>query len=241
MVQTLRQAGQQREPAAGIGGAPVEGGDQVAVELLSGGQGLVGQACPAWLEPVGPPACVSIAQVGELIGTIGLLEGIDPQCLQQVVAGLCIQAHFTHDEALVDKAAEHIEHHGGIDITPCAGDDLGGLERERPDEHTQVSEHETLRLVEAFVTPLHRRTQRLVVGHRHVPSTGQEPKPVVELTADVPRAQLSASCGRQLERQWNAVQTMADVDDRPESSARISRRGSARSARSTNSRLASCS
>ena len=157
---------------------------------------------------------VRIAQPGELAGAVGLRGGVRTQGLQQSIAGLTAGAFVGDDEALVDEAADEIEHFVSVDVTGRGDDHLGRLEGERSGEDTETPERDSLAVVEPLVAPVDRRGEGLLARHHRAGAAGQVPEAVVQLGGDSFRRGLPAAGGGQLDRQRDAVEPVTDLGDR---------------------------
>src|SRR5207247_6561543 len=84
---------------------------------------------------------------------------------------------------------------------------------ERGREHAEAVDDPPLCRRQERIRPVDRRTQRLVALHGGAPSTRQEAEPFVEHACQVGWRERDDACGRQLDGEWDAVESPADVCD----------------------------
>jgi hypothetical protein len=157
---------------------------------------------------------------------------------QQPIARLA--GCLIHDQRLLHERGQQIEDVGGqepvvssqfrrgpvrrfcphpTDHGPLTTDCRIGADRFRrfqvpaAGEHRQLPQQASLRLAEEVVAPLDECSQRLVTRQRCAAAPGEQAKPVIEPVVELlDRQRLHAGC-RQLDRQRNTVQPLADLDD----------------------------
>ena len=93
-------------------------------------------------------------------------------------------------------------------------DRFHGIEREAADEHREPVEQRPLPLVEQTIAPLDRREQRLMPAVGAPRSLGEQAEAIVEARGDLVRAEMSHARGRELDRERNAVEALADLPHR---------------------------
>ena len=120
-----------------------------------------------------------------------------------------------------------------------AHDRLGRLQRPAAGEHRQPPQQRPLRLGEQVVAPVDQRPQRLLAGQRRAAAAGQQPEAVVQPRRDLLHRQRLHPRRRQLDRQRDAVQPLADLRHGRRVLLRECELGRPQVARSTNSRTAS--
>ena len=114
-------------------------------------------------------------------------------------------------ERLVDEVRQQVEH---VDLViALVGADGGRCsEVEGPCEHREPVERVAFGLFEELIGPLDGRLERLVAAFG-LPSVAQEPEPVVESFGQLRERHRPHSCGCELEREGDAVELFADVND----------------------------
>ncbi len=117
------------------------------------------------------------------------------------------------DQGLADELAEDVEHAERIDIA-VGGDRLGRGEVEAAREHRETGEHGSFVVVELVVGPVDRGAQGLVAARAPAYRAGEKPEALVEALRDLRRSEHLGPRGRELDRERDAVQSSADLDDR---------------------------
>jgi len=148
---------------------------------------------------------------GGFAGFPEAFEGISPRGLEQPIAGhrLALGQH----QRLVHQRAKVIERSPAVDLR-IPGDVLRGFQREAAGEHAQAAEHALLLGGEQAMTPLERRSQRLVPAEHCARSGGEHVEALAEPRAQAFDAEQRHAGGRELDGQRNAVEPAADLDDR---------------------------
>ena len=153
---------------------------------------------------------------------VGLVRGgealarVLPDGLEHAVAHTVRTAARTvgdDEQRPVGEALEEIQHRERADGLG-ARDDLGRVEREATGEHRQPREQASLGIRQQLVAPVHRRAERLLARDRRARTTGQEPEAIIEPVEDLLRAQHAGARGRELDRERDAVEPVADRRDR---------------------------
>ena len=108
---------------------------------------------------------------------------------------------------------EQVEHGPAVDLF-VGGDVLRQFEREATDEHAEPAEHRLLVRRQQAVAPFERRAQRLVAPQQRARAAGQQVEALVEPRTQPFDAKQPHAGGRQLDRQWYAVEAAADVCNR---------------------------
>ncbi len=209
------ETAQQVQPDRRVARAPVERRGQAVVEQLDvvdDGVGVEDRLLR--LQPVDPELHLCVPDRFELIGDADSVERVRPQRLQQPVVLLPARSLFRHHEVLVDQPAHHVEHGHGFDVAERRRDSLRSLHREDPGEDAEAAEHDLLALVQPVVAPFHRRGQRLLAGEDGAGASCEEMEAIVELEGDSLNGHLAATSRRQLQRERDAVEAMADLRDR---------------------------
>ena len=116
-------------------------------------------------------------------------------------------------ERLLDEPFEQVEDVDGVDVA-VGGHELGGLEVEAAREHREAAQHRPLLVAQQVVGPVDGGPQRLVALDRRAAATGQEPEALPEPLRDLRRRQRARPGGRELDRERDAVEAPADLDDR---------------------------
>ena len=96
-------------------------------------------------------------------------------------------------------------------VETCVGDGLGRHHRCAAGEHGKAREALLLLVVEQVVAPVDCRAQRLLTGGRVAGTGAQRTEDDVQALGDLAGRQHAAAGGRQLDRQWEAVDAPADL------------------------------
>ncbi len=116
---------------------------------------------------------------------------------------------------------------------------LRQFEREAAGEHAEPAEHALLLVRQQAVAPLERGAQRLMAAQLHARAARQHVEALVEALGEPLHAEQRHARRGQLDRQRDAVELAADLDDRRRRCRAPSRkRGSSACARSMNSATA---
>jgi hypothetical protein len=134
-----------------------------------------------------------------------------PDRLQQAVAAFVRSGRGQHHQGLVDQVGEELE---GVEIIAASGDGFGGVDVEAFWEHRQPAKHGLLLAGEEVVAPIDHAPQGLVAGGTAPGAATQEPKPVVETAGQLVRPQEAQAGRRELEGEWESVESAADVRHR---------------------------
>ena len=119
-----------------------------------------------------------------------------------------------HDQQRpIGEALQQIQHRERADGIG-ARDDLGRVEREATGEHRKTREQASLGIGQQLVAPVDRRAERLLARDSGARTTGEEPEAVIEAVEDLLRAQHASARGRELDRERDAVEPVADPRDR---------------------------
>ena len=134
-------AGEAAADAVGLGGrgvvGPVEGGEHVGQHRVGRADVEVVLAPVERFAPVDEPGGVTVTGRGQLTRFAEAVEGELADGFQQpVVAGGVVE----QDEALVDEAADDVEHVVAGDVDIVGGHGFGGLQREGAPEHGQAAQ-----------------------------------------------------------------------------------------------------
>ena len=111
------------------------------------------------------------------------------------------------------RLAERVDHIPLVEVV-SARDRHRGVAHERGREHTESIEHDALRVVEHRIRPLDRRPQRLVPLHPAPAAPAEQPEPLIEVSGDLGRLHRHDPRRRELDRQRNVVEPLADLLDR---------------------------
>ena len=93
------------------------------------------------------------------------------------------------------------------------GDRFDGIERRAADEHRQQPEHPALRLGQQVVAPVQGGLERLLAGQRGPAAADQEVEPIVEAVGDRGDREDGDARRRELDRQRQAVEVVAQARD----------------------------
>ena len=139
------------------------------------------------------------------------LQRIGASGLQHPVArdGIALRQH----QRLVHQCAEMIERRPWID-TLVARDVLGRLQGEAAREYAEAPEHCLLVDREQRVAPFQRRAQRLMATEDYARTAGQQVEAFMQARAQSFDAEQREPCGRELDREWDAIQAPTDLDHR---------------------------
>ena len=161
------------------------------------------------------------------------LQGVLPQRLQHLEAGVPLAVLLGEHQRAVDQPGQPVQHAARRDepgpARRCSslrahrvgrGRRIGRhplRRRQRPaaGEDGQAPEEGPLRLGEQGVAPVHRRGQGLLPGERGAAPAGQQAEAVVQLTQEVPHRQDGRAGGGQLQGQGDPVQPAAQLGHRP--------------------------
>ena len=91
---------------------------------------------------------------------------------------------------------------------------LDRVEAESAGEDRQADEERALRIGQEVEAPVESGLQGPVTGERHPAAAGEQPEPIVERAGDLLGRQGLDPCRGELDREWNPVQSPADLDDR---------------------------
>jgi hypothetical protein len=154
--------------------------------------------------------CMPPPQLVALSGCLESLGAILADRLEQPVPGR-LAALVDSDERCLDQALHVVERCvGRID----RADALDGIEPESAREHRQLREQPLAGRVEEVVAPVHGLAERPVAG-RPEPSPGhEEAEAIAESLADLRRGEDAGTCGRELDRQRDALEVGTDLADR---------------------------
>jgi hypothetical protein len=122
---------------------------------------------------------------------------------------------FDHHQRLVDQRGEMVEHAPWLE-PGVAGDRLGELDGEPAGTDAKPSQHGLLVGLEQVVAPFEGGAQGLVARQRRAHAAGQQPEARVEVVANGAEPEGRGPRCRQLDRQRQAVEATADVDDERE-------------------------
>ena len=196
-------------------------------------------------EPAEPRSIVTADEVrcgslheGEVVGAMPLLKAVEVaaggKSLQPVVA------HGLHEPVAVARAAlVDLDHRLGDEIGDqveqvervdrVVGDDgLGRFERELAREHREALEDDLFPRLKQPVGPVNRSSQGLMTSACRATSLPKQPEPLVHAGEDRGGAHRRDARGRELNRQWDAVEAPTQLTPRPPSSQRSARTRRAR-------------
>ena len=168
---------------------------------------------PASLEPPDPEPHVGVAQQCQLSRVMSPVQCVTGVRSPAAGTGARRAPVVVEHEALVDEAAEQVEHLARS-RSPGAATRLGRVERERPGEDAEPAQDAPAPAVEEVVAPVDRRGQGLLPGQRGPRAAGEQPEAVVEVARRSARRSAPAAGRGQLERQRDAVEPPADLGDR---------------------------
>ena len=132
--------------------------------------------------------------------------------LEHAIARLA-RRRFGQEQRLVDEPLEEVEHLVGDD--GAAGRHrLGRLEGERPREHREPGEQRALGVGQQVEAPVHGGAKRPMTRQCRAAAPGQQAEAMVEPGGDLGRRQGANPGRRELDRQRDAVETVADLHDR---------------------------
>ena len=117
-----------------------------------------------------------------------------------------------HHQRLVHQRRQHVQRLAGRSL-PGRTDRLGIVNGEPAGEHAQASEEHLLRRRQQVVTPVDGRSERLLTRQRRATSSGQQREPVGQPIEDLLGGEDSGSNRGKLDRQRQAVETAAQLDD----------------------------
>ena len=115
-------------------------------------------------------------------------------------------------ERLVDEAREQVEHLRLVHFASGA-DDFGRVERPAAREDRQAPEQHALFGRQQVVTPVDQRAQGALARQRGPASPGEESQAVAESRGDRVERHRAHARGGELDRQGDAVEVPADLDD----------------------------
>src|SRR5580765_753527 len=121
-------------------------------------------------------------------------------------------AVLPYDERLLDEPCEQERDFVAIEAVSGA-DLLGGLQREAPREGREPPQQDLLLGREQLVAPVERRLERLLARRRGAAARSEESEAVVEAAGQRGRSERVHTGGRELERQREPVQPVADPGD----------------------------
>ena len=154
---------------------------------------------------------MAVARVLGLAGFFESFAGILTDGLQQSVAhgsALMLADH----QRFVDQRREQVEY-GARRNGVAGGHHLGGFEGPSAGERRQAAQHGPLVLRQERVTPVHRRSQRLLPGHGSSRARREQTEPIAQPRGNLLDAKNPHPRRRQLDRQRNTVQAPTDVLD----------------------------
>jgi hypothetical protein len=140
-----------------------------------------------------------------------LLQSVSAGCVQQTIARTGV-IDVRHDERLRDQAGNSVNHvrRGGLGARHDRAD---RLQVEGAGEDRQAAEQHPLGLRQQLVAPIERRPQGLVPRQSRPPSSGQQPKAIIEAGGEPLDAERGDACRRHFNRQRNAIEAPADRRD----------------------------
>src|SRR5262249_22671101 len=145
----------------------------------------------------------------DLTGLDEPVEGIEADCLEQSIAPL---GRVERDERFVDERAQYIDDLRTREVVAGA-DAFRSFDREAVDEDGQPAKEHTFARGEELEAPVERCGERLLPLPRSARPPREQSEPVVESTGDLWRREMAYAGGRQLERERDAVEAPADLDD----------------------------
>ena len=140
------------------------------------------------------------------------LPGILPDGLEQSVAKARV-ALLDSDQALIDERGQEIEHLAIFDLVAGA-DPLRRLERPPTGKYRKPPHQELLVVLQEVVTPVDHRAQRLLARERRARSSSQEAEAMIQPAIDLFDGERSHPRRRQLDRQRDPIEPMADGNER---------------------------
>ncbi len=135
--------------------------------------------------------------------------------LQQPVPHLGSRAaRYRLHQRLAHQRGDRVQNilHG--DAVACA-DALDRIQRRTTGEDRHPLQQRPFRLVEQLPAPFHDGTQRLVPAQRCPATVGEQPEPVIQPAGDLLRGQHTHARRGELDRQRHAIESLADLHDRP--------------------------
>ena len=136
------------------------------------------------------------------------LLGVLPDGLQHAVPGSA-ECFVGDDQRLVDEQRQLVEHLMRGHFGP--GRDLSRrIEVEAADEHREPTEQRALGVGQQRVRPVDGGPQCLLAPDRGARAAGQQPEPVHQTVQDLVEGQGPNAGRREFDRQWHAVEAVAD-------------------------------
>ena len=118
-------------------------------------------------------------------------------------------------ERAIDEAGQTVFQVEGIHPAGVVADDPGRhRDRPAPAEHRQAPEQAAVLVVEEVPAPIDHRVERLLARDGRPAAPGQQTEPVAQPHRDVVRRHRRDARRRELDRQRDAVESLADLDDR---------------------------
>lgn len=155
---------------------------------------------------------VAFANSQPFAGVCEPLQTVLPDGLEQAVPGLGRRQGLDDDHGLVHQPAEQVEHI--LRRKPVTSADiLGRLKLEPPGESGHAAEEHPLGLGQQVVPPVERGTECLVVWQAGPRPSGEQPEPVFEPGGDLLDRQHLGPRRGQLDRQREAIEAPAQLDD----------------------------
>jgi hypothetical protein len=165
-------------------------------------------------------------------------QGVVANGFMDEVAGRIV-AVARHDERLVDEPDENSEYAVPATRSRCHHTAIDTFEIATAAEDAKMAQDVSLVAIEQLEAPLHRLAQGLMAGRRGRRTADEHPEPVIQATDQFPEAQPAQLGGRQLDGQWETVESSAELDDRLRIVGAELVAGPTNPARATKSRTAS--
>src|SRR5580704_3353797 len=143
---------------------------------------------------------------GGLARLVEALARVQTNGLQQAVAALARGSLVGDHEGLLDQTREHVGDARGVEVAAGAHA-FDGFEPEAAGEGCEPTKQGPLVRLEEVVTPLEGRLERLLPCRRSMARRAENPEPVVEPLRDRRGTECSEAAGRELECQWQAVES----------------------------------
>ena len=155
---------------------------------------------------------VTVRQGGRLAGRDELLARVLADRLEHPVAHrVAVHEH----ERAVDEAGQTIFEIERIHPDGVVADDPGRhRDRPAPAEHGQAPEQAAILVGQEVPAPVDQRVERLLARDGRPPTPGQQAEPVAQPHRDVVRRHRRDARRRELDRQRDAVESLADLHDR---------------------------